>query len=210
LLGQIDKILAISKDMPDVQTEIARTPIDAVRANPESKASSTTKLLSYGIGAVALVAVAGAALHGLGLFANPQAPMVAPIAPPRSADDKPAGNAEMLQGAAAYDRKDYGQAMQYFQKAADKGNSDGEYDIGWLYENSFGMPRDYRQAMQWYLKAAGQRNAAAENSIGLFYADGLGVDKDTGKALQWLQRAAADGDAGADANITRLKKTGRL
>ena len=43
-----------------------------------------------------------------------------------------AGSAELAQGKAAYDRKDYAQAMQWYQKSAAQGNAQAEYNIGQL------------------------------------------------------------------------------
>jgi tetratricopeptide (TPR) repeat protein len=209
----IQQLLAqIAKIVPP-ETATARDSA-VIAANAKTKipqvAPAATRSWLYGIGAVALIAIAGAGLYWTGLISKAPTAVSAPNAASGGAGDKPAGNDEMLRGAAAYDRNDYAQAMEYFQKAADKGNSGGAYDIGWLYENGFGVPRDYHQAMRWYLKAAAQNNAKAENSIATFYADGIGVQRNIGIAIQWLQKAAADGYGDASANIARLKKTGQL
>ena len=50
------------------------------------------------------------------------------------------------------DKKDYSSAMTWFRKAAERNNSAAENNIGWLYENGFGVKQDYAEAMNWFRK----------------------------------------------------------
>jgi TPR repeat protein len=118
--------------------------------------------------------------------------------------------AEFAQGKAAYDRKDYVEAMQWYQKAAAQGNADAQIAIGHLYANGRGVTRDPGQAMQWYQKAAAQGNAEAQYHMGTFYELGLlGVTQDYGQAMQWFQKAAAQGHALALREIGQFYADGR-
>jgi tetratricopeptide (TPR) repeat protein len=207
LLAQIAKILPPQSVTAQASAEIAAANSQAVRAEPVSAehapvapaplAPQLRMPWAAALAAAALIAVAG------GLYA------VWPS--PRPADDgMPAGNAEMLQGAAAFDKKDYAQAMQLFRKAADMGNSGGMYDIGWFYENGLGVPRDYTQAAAWYRRAADLGNPPAEYCLGVLYANGLGVAEDKTAATVLLRRAADMGYTDANAAIAKLNAGQRL
>jgi len=52
--------------------------------------------------------------------------------------------------------------MRWFQKAADQGYAVAQNNLGWLYQNGWGVSKDYAQAMMWYRKAALQGNGKAE------------------------------------------------
>ena len=61
--------------------------------------------------------------------------------------------------------KDYGQAIDWFRKAADNGNSDAKYDLGCVYETGLGVPKDREPAVEWYRKAAEQGHQQAQSSL---------------------------------------------
>ncbi|MBO5923215.1 MAG: sel1 repeat family protein, partial [Lentisphaeria bacterium] len=52
--------------------------------------------------------------------------------------------------------------MKYYQQAADKGNSDAQYELGRCYANGCNGKKDYVQALFWYKKSAAQNNDNAE------------------------------------------------
>jgi TPR repeat protein len=57
--------------------------------------------------------------------------------------------------------QDYAKAIDFFRKAAEGGDADALYDLGWAYEHGLGVPADRQQATEWYSKAAGKRQALA-------------------------------------------------
>jgi hypothetical protein len=61
--------------------------------------------------------------------------------------------------------RDDGQAMKYFRAAADQGNAQAEYNVGFMYDNGRGVPRDDAQAVSWYRKAAAQGYADAQKAL---------------------------------------------
>jgi len=52
--------------------------------------------------------------------------------------------------------QDYRLAVYSYRKAADQGDADAQFMLGWCYENGLGVERDYDQAQAWYQKAADQ------------------------------------------------------
>jgi TPR repeat protein len=63
-------------------------------------------------------------------------------------------------------KQDRTQAIVWYRRAADQGNSDAQYNLGFLYENGQGVSQDYEQAEHWYRKAADQGNSSAQDKLG--------------------------------------------
>lgn len=97
-------------------------------------------------------------------------------------------------GEAAYDRKDYSEAAKWYRKAAEQGNAEAQYRLGYMYHLCYGFATDYSEAMKWYRKAAEQGYVRAQCNLGLMYHNGNGVAKDLNEAKRWYQKAADQGD----------------
>ncbi|MEI6709304.1 MAG: tetratricopeptide repeat protein, partial [Methylococcales bacterium] len=57
--------------------------------------------------------------------------------------------------------QDYNQAVFWFNKAAEQGDADGQYQLGFMYYYGKGVTQDYNQAVILFRKAAQQGNANA-------------------------------------------------
>ena len=102
-------------------------------------------------------------------------------------------------------KQDSQEALKWFRKAADKGNSDAQKSIGMIYERGEGVTQDYAEAMKWYQKAADKGNKHAQYQIGVMYEKGKGVTKDPAEAMKWYQKAADQGEPWA-AYYIKLEK----
>jgi TPR repeat protein len=49
---------------------------------------------------------------------------------------------------------DYAQAMKWFRKAAEKGDPDGEFSLGNMYQQGLGVPENLPEAIAWYQRAS--------------------------------------------------------
>jgi TPR repeat protein len=87
-------------------------------------------------------------------------------------------------------------AAAWFEKAANQGNAEAQYQLCKLYENSQ-LSKDYKTAANWYQKAAQQGSAKAQARLGVFYSTGLGVAKNHNEAILWSGKAALQGNADA-------------
>lgn len=87
------------------------------------------------------------------------------------------------------------------QRAAEQGDVNAQFLMGWLYVNGDGVPKDDAQALSWYRKAAAQKHNGAQNNLGWMYDNGRGVPKDSSKAANWYLKAAQNGNAHAQNNI---------
>ena len=90
----------------------------------------------------------------------------------------------------AVDRK---KAVDLYQRAADKGDAEGQGLLG----NAYKMVQNYDEAFKWFEKAAEQNvpaSAAPQYQLGLCYAAGTGVAHDIDKARYWIKKAADNGN----------------
>ena len=83
-------------------------------------------------------------------------------------------------------------AAEWYQKAADKGDVDGEIHLAALYrDGGKDFPRDMAQAAAWYQKAAEQGDVTAQGMMGTLYSMGQGVEQNYVEAYYWLDLAAS-------------------
>ena len=73
---------------------------------------------------------------------------------------------------------DDAQAVQWYRKAAEQGDADAQFKLGWMYRNGRGVEADDAQAMQWYRKAAEQGHTHAKAALGSKCEAGVGDGRD--------------------------------
>ena len=99
--------------------------------------------------------------------------------------------------------------METVNLAADQGNADAQFNLGYLYDKGQGVPLDYAQAAFLYRKAAEQGHAWAQYNLGLLYYRGRGVPRDYTEAAAWYRQAAEQGCAEAQASLGFLYGIGQ-
>lgn len=128
---------------------------------------------------------------------------------PTALSDMPAATQDTLRNAyAAYERKDYAEALRLDQPLAEQGNSLAEFMLGLLYMEGNGVPKDDARAFAWCRKSADQGYAPAEHAVGLLYSAGQGVAHNEAEAAAWFRKAAEQGVAGAQAELGGRYATG--
>ena len=108
----------------------------------------------------------------------------------------------------AMSAKDYATAFGWFTKAANQGNAQAMFNVGYLYETGHGTDKDDSAAASWYLKAADKNYTAAMVNLGLLYERGRGVSKDYNQAIALYKKAAALNDTSAMRNLAYLYENG--
>jgi TPR repeat protein len=93
------------------------------------------------------------------------------------------------EAAAAYKQGDYGTAVQEWRPLAEQGNSGAQLNLGYMYDNGYGVSQNYNEAIKWYRKAAEQGNHRAQYNLGLMYEGGYGVPQDNVQAHMWYDIA---------------------
>jgi len=56
-------------------------------------------------------------------------------------------------------------AFEWYSKAAEQGQVNAQYNVGYAYHFGDGVNIDYDKAMNWYAKAAAQGNADAQQNL---------------------------------------------
>lgn len=105
-----------------------------------------------------------------------------------------------------YDSQNYSKALPYMQKAADGGDANGLFCLGYMHTYGHGVAKDYRKAMDYYVKASNKGNSAAMVNIGWLYEHGYGVGSDFSQALKWYESASKKGNAKGKENYQKLSK----
>ena len=93
--------------------------------------------------------------------------------------------------------QDTKKALEYFQKAADLGQPDAQYEMGAAYESGLNCGQDNAKAFCYYLQSAKQKNLAqiigghhwdyrAQLATGMCYMNGKGVKKNFVEGIAWL------------------------
>jgi hypothetical protein len=99
---------------------------------------------------------------------------------------------------------DFNEAVAWYHKAAEAGNTDAMNNLGGAYYHGIGVQKGDKQAVAWYRKAAEAGNADAMNNLGSAYLHGIGVQRDDNLAVAWYRKAAQLGNLDAKTNLQQL------
>ena len=97
------------------------------------------------------------------------------------------------------------EGYKWHRKAAEKGNVEAQYSVGYCYLMGWGVEQSRREAARWYLRAAEKGMPQAQYNLGVLYAGGIDGPSDKEKALYWLQKADDQGFDLAIEQIWKLK-----
>ncbi|MFB3079092.1 MAG: tetratricopeptide repeat protein [Lysobacterales bacterium] len=100
------------------------------------------------------------------------------------------------------------QWVKRVRKAAELGGTLAQNNLGWMYQNGFGVQQDYAEAIKWFHQAAEQGFADAQRHLARMYFRGVGVSQNYTEAFQWYQRAAEQGYADSQYNIGGMYEQG--
>ena len=87
--------------------------------------------------------------------------------------------------------------IRMLREAAERGDADAQYMLGYMYAHGDGVPEDDAEAVRWFRLAAEQGITEAHTALGLSYARGEGVPEDPVTGYAWLTIAAEQGEASA-------------
>ena len=111
-------------------------------------------------------------------------------------------------GEKAYLNGEYDKALEYLIPAAQAGDANAQFRLGYMYTKGYGVLQSYEKAVEWYQKAANQGEATAQTSIGYMYTNGYGVTQSYEKAVEWYQKAADQGEATAQTSLGYMYTNG--
>lgn len=100
-------------------------------------------------------------------------------------------------------------AFAHNLKAAEAGDAEAQYRVGYAYEYGQGVEEDKSKAKSFYEKAAAQNHGAALFSLAVLYEYGdTQTEADPQRAIAYLTRAAEAGYASAQLNLGAAYEVG--
>lgn len=91
----------------------------------------------------------------------------------------------------------YKRAWKWYLKSSEIGDSDGEYYVGYYYQEGYHVKKNVNLARKYYEKSAKQNNLKALVALAFQYKNGMGVKKDEKKSADYFELAAQKGSAEA-------------
>lgn len=118
-------------------------------------------------------------------------------------------NLAMLYADGTYVPRDNTKAVEWFQRAANKGFASAQHDLALMLKDGLGIERDEKAAAEWTRKAAENRFVPSQLNLALMYAKGIGVPQDSTQAAHWYLQAAENGDIAAQVNLGAMYFRGK-
>ncbi len=89
--------------------------------------------------------------------------------------------------------RDLPTGVAWFQRAAEAGSPEAEFNVGVMYDRGLGIERNAEKAVEWYRKAVEAGVAPAKHNLALMLREGRGAPQDGPKAVELLREAAHQG-----------------
>lgn len=112
--------------------------------------------------------------------------------------------AEVLMGLGG----NYTESVEWAEKSAAQGNTDGMYILGLSYDKGRGVEKDYSKSYALYKKAAELGHAPSQWNLACYYFTGQYVETDQETAFQWAMKAAQQGNVLAMAGVGHAYEEG--
>lgn len=96
-------------------------------------------------------------------------------------------------------------ALEYFQRAADKDDKYGLYNLGRSYKDGRGVLKDESKALEYFKRAAEKGHYDSMRKVAFAYLEGQGVVKDYAEAHQWLIKAAAENETSKWSDVHKIR-----
>jgi len=85
-------------------------------------------------------------------------------------------------------------ALKWYLDLAEQGDADAQYNLAFMYETGFSVPKDNGKAARWYEPAAEKKHVLAQTRLGLMYLAGAGVKQSEIQAAKLLSAAGEHGN----------------
>lgn len=98
-------------------------------------------------------------------------------------------------------QRDYGRAVFWFTKSAEKGMANAHYNLGVMYQQGLGVPQDAAAALGWYEHAAQLGHPEAMYNLGIANIEGIGAERNISRGVAFFKQAANAGVSQAAYNL---------
>ncbi|MFA3792439.1 protein kinase [Aliiglaciecola sp. SL4] len=103
----------------------------------------------------------------------------------------------------------YAHSVYWYKRSAVQDHADSANNLGYMYENGYGVDKSFSEAAKWYLKSAELGSEYGQNNMGVLYRDGDGVTQSLSKAVYWIRKSAEQNHASAQHNLGNLYRDGK-
>lgn len=100
--------------------------------------------------------------------------------------------------------------LEWYLPAAEEGDMEAQYNLGFMYETGWGVGIDEAKAANWYKEAAELQHDMAQLRLGMMYVVGAGVAKDTDAGIEWLRQSAENGNRVAEVLVQEVFDSGEI
>ncbi len=121
----------------------------------------------------------------------------------------PQEHTAFIEGVAAFESKNFSQAMALLSALAEKGNEQAQHMLALMYQNGLGITASDRRAFYWMQHSAQQGYALAQHGLGFMYMEGICTEQDGTKAVEWFHKAAQQGMQGSLTTLAMMYEQGR-
>ena len=104
--------------------------------------------------------------------------------------------------------KEFNKAIPILKQAAELGNPESQYNLGYCYQAGIGVKQDFKTAIKWYSKSAEQGWNDGLYQMMMAYGSGNGVKQDFNKAFSYALKCAKNGDGTCMFNVINCYKDG--
>lgn len=91
----------------------------------------------------------------------------------------------------------YRRAWKCYLQSSQMGDSDGEYYVGYYYQEGYHVKKNVNMAHKYYERSAKKNNAKALLALAFQYRNGIGVEKNEKKSIEYIEQAAQSGSVEA-------------
>ncbi len=98
--------------------------------------------------------------------------------------------------------QNYERAVYYYRLAAEAGYADAQNNLGYCYDNGYGVEKNEELALYWYLKSAENGNVTAMRNAGICYED----NNDFSAAEKWYNKSKEAGYKDIQKDIDRIER----
>ncbi len=104
--------------------------------------------------------------------------------------------------------QEYEKAFPILRKAAELGNAEAQYNLGYFLQNGVGIKKDENEAFEWYKKSSANGFNDGHYAMMMAYANGSGTQTNMEKAFEYALKCANNNDATCMWNIVNSYKQG--
>lgn len=106
------------------------------------------------------------------------------------------------------EQQKFEEAVPILKKAAELGNAESQYNLGYCYQAGIGIEQNAEKAIEWYSKSADQGFKDGLYQMMMAYGNGSGVEQNFEKAFSYALKCAENNDGTCMFNVINCYKEG--